>query len=93
MIHPYSIRNRYFLEKILDYEFPKSTDNLLLIDKEKTFTKVFFYGEERSLFIWNMITFLLIDYLVNDYILTSIMTYSINYVRDDFSEFYLFRIF
>ncbi len=84
----YFIRNRYFLEKIFDYEFQLGSlshmDNLLFIDNEKTFTKILFYGEESSLFIWNMITFLFIDFLISDYILSIIITYLLNYVSDSF---------
>lgn len=104
--HQYFIRNRYFLEKIFDYEFQVGmgpaltglTDSLfvigkrpcpaalprrtlsLLTDKDKTFTKTLFYGEESTLFIWNTITFLFIDYVSKNYILAAIITYLLNLV-------------
>jgi hypothetical protein len=52
----------------------------VLIDNEKTFTEILFYGEESSLFIWNMVTFLFIDFLAGNYILAAIITYLLNSV-------------
>ncbi len=54
------------------------------IDNEKTFTKLLFYGEERSLFMWNMITFLFIDFLATNYVLAAVITYLLNLVRITF---------
>ncbi len=51
-----------------------------LIDNEKTFTEILFYGEESSLFIWNMSTFLFVDFLASNYILAAIITYLLNSV-------------
>ncbi|CAF2968602.1 unnamed protein product [Rotaria sp. Silwood2] len=84
--HEYRIRNRYLLEKILNYEFRVRTrsdlegqiDNLLFIDNEKTFTEILFYGEESTLFIWNMITFLFVDVFASNYVLAAIITYIVN---------------
>ncbi|CAF4190136.1 unnamed protein product, partial [Rotaria sordida] len=96
--HEYVIRNRFFLEKILNYEFrapPKSNfegqiDNLLFVDNEKNFTNIFFYGEESTLFIWNIITFLFIDILARNYVLAAIITYIVNSIfvgiRDSFGR-------
>jgi hypothetical protein len=56
------------------------------IDNEKTFTKLLFYGEERSLFIWNMITFLFIDFLATNYVLAAAITYLLNLVRITFLD-------
>jgi meckelin len=87
-IHQYHIRNRFLLEKIFNYEFqigigPNLTgylDNLFYVDNERTFTEILFYGEENTLFIWNVITFLFIDYLFSNYILAAIVTYVLNLV-------------
>ncbi|CAF1256162.1 unnamed protein product [Adineta steineri] len=84
--YKYFIRNRYFLEKIFNYEFQARasteldgiTDNILYPDNEKTFTKTLFYGEESSLFIWNIVTFLFIDALASNYILATVITYILN---------------
>ena len=111
--HQYIIRNRYLLEKILNYEFQVrgtsaltgQMDNLLfvgkktklrknqneyfsLIDNEKTFTRLLFYGEERSLFLWNTATFLFIDVLVANYVLAAAITYILNGVSIHFKISY-----
>jgi len=52
----------------------------LIKDNEKTFTQILFYGEENNLFIWNIITFLFIDFLSSNYILATIITYLLNLV-------------
>ncbi|UJR38011.1 hypothetical protein I4U23_030693 [Adineta vaga] len=81
----YIIRNRYFLEKLFNYEFQIGLDagymdSLFFIDNDKTFTKILFYGEENSLFIWNTITFLFIDYLSKNFVLATIITYLLNLI-------------
>jgi hypothetical protein len=40
-----------------------------------------FAGHENSLFIWNMATFLFIDYLAFNYVLAAVITYILNLVR------------
>jgi len=104
----YTIRDRYFIEKILNYEFQVPTPvgldeqvdsiffvgkfnkinknrNLILIffvqDNERNFTRAMFAGHENSLFIWNMATFLFIDYFAFNYVLAAVITYLINLVR------------
>ncbi|CAF3878723.1 unnamed protein product [Rotaria sp. Silwood1] len=96
--HEYIIRNRYLIEKLLNYEFRVRTrsnfqgqsDNFLFIDNEKTFTEILFYGEESTLFIWNVTTFLFIDFLSGNYVLAAIITYIINAIfagiRDSFGR-------
>lgn len=53
----------------------------LKIDSEKNFAKSIFAGHENSLFIWNMATFLFIDYFAFNYVLAAIVTYILNLVR------------
>ena len=101
--HKYSIRNRYFLERIFNYEFqsrgqfssdgttdsffyigkrievfqPK-VDLVFCVDNEKTFTQILFYGVERSLLIWNTLTFLFVDILASNFVLAALITYILN---------------
>ncbi|UJR08252.1 hypothetical protein I4U23_012525 [Adineta vaga] len=96
--HKYFIRNRYFLERVLNYEFQAranlntdgTMDNFFYIDNERSFTKIFLYGEERSLFIWNTIVFLLVDSIATNYILAAAITYTLNSIfvsiRDSFGR-------
>ncbi|CAF3802666.1 unnamed protein product [Rotaria magnacalcarata] len=86
--HQYILRNRFLLERMLDYEFRVRTrsdfdgqiDNFLYVDNEKTFTNILFCGEQSTLVIWNMITFLFIDILAQNYILAAILTYVIDFI-------------
>ena len=86
----YLIRNRFFLEKLFNYEFQGQTranfedyiDNSFFVDNERTFTEILFYGEESSLFLWNLITFLFVDRLANNFILAACITYLLNSVRE-----------
>ncbi|CAF3088811.1 unnamed protein product [Rotaria socialis] len=81
--HQYVIRNRYFLEKVFNFEFPvalgpdltDTIDNFFFVDDENVFTKILFYGQEKSLIIWNMITFLCVDFVFSNYILATIITF------------------
>ncbi len=50
-------------------------------DNEKNFTRAMFAGHENSLFIWNMATFLFIDYFAFNYVLAAVITYILNLVR------------
>ncbi|CAF0727533.1 unnamed protein product [Adineta steineri] len=82
--HEYYVRNRYLVEKLFNYEFQIGmtgyNDSLFFVDNEKTFTEILFYGEENSLFIWNIITFLFIDFLSSNYVLAAIVTYLLNLI-------------
>ncbi|CAF3493209.1 unnamed protein product [Adineta steineri] len=82
--HEYYVRNRYLVEKLFNYEFQIGMtgydDSLFFVDNEKTFTEILFYGEENSLFIWNIITFLFIDFLSSNYVLAAIVTYLLNLI-------------
>ncbi len=74
----------YLLVRKLSYE--NENHYFSFIDNEKTFTKLLFYGEERSLFMWNMITFLFIDFLATNYVLAAVITYLLNLVRITFFQ-------
>ena len=50
------------------------------LDNEKTFTRILFSGEENSLFIWNLITYLWIDSLATNFVLAAVITYVVNRV-------------
>lgn len=52
-----------------------------IVDNQKGFTNALFSGHENSLFIWNMATFLFVDYFAFNYVLAAIITYLLNLVR------------
>ena len=69
----YSILVRYL-------SFKNQKEYFSSVDNEKSFTGILFYGEESSLFIWNTVTFLFIDFLATDYVLAAAITYILNSV-------------
>ncbi|CAF1194078.1 unnamed protein product [Rotaria sordida] len=86
--YTYVIRPRWLLEKILNCEFRNTrtsasldqTESIFYIDPDRNFTKAIFAGYENSLFIWNMATFLFIDYFAFNYVLAAIITYLLNLI-------------
>ncbi|CAF4483081.1 unnamed protein product, partial [Rotaria sp. Silwood2] len=84
----YIIRPRWMLEKLLNCEFRSTrtselldkTDSIFYIDPDRNFAKTIFAGYENSLFIWNMATFLFIDYFAFNYVLAAIITYLLNLI-------------
>ncbi len=44
-------------------------------DKDKSFEKAIFSGQERRLFIFDLLTFLIVDYFLFDYVLAAVITY------------------
>ena len=58
-----------------------TNERSLFTDTEKNFSKVIFAGYEKSLFLWNMITFLFMLYFVPNYVLAAVVTYLLNMVR------------
>ncbi|CAF0826220.1 unnamed protein product [Adineta steineri] len=86
--HNYIVRDRTFIEKLLNYEFQQAipsvlqgeSRNVFLVDEDKNFSNVMFSGHENSLLIWNMATFLFIDYFAFNYVLAAIITYILNFI-------------
>ncbi|CAF4828802.1 unnamed protein product [Rotaria sp. Silwood1] len=85
----YTIQRRRFLGKLLNYDFQTSAligmaeealESRFFIDDEKNFTAALFTGHENSLFVWNMATFLFIDYFAFNYVLAAIITYLLNLI-------------
>ncbi|UJR38008.1 hypothetical protein I4U23_030690 [Adineta vaga] len=84
----YIIRVRFFIEKLLNYEFQVSnpdgiqgtTGSIFFVDPEKNFRRAMFAGHENSLFVWNMATFLFIDYFAFNYVLAAVITYVLNLI-------------
>lgn len=69
-------------------------DNLFFIDSEKTFTEILLYGQESSLFIWNLITFLFVDYMAMNYVLAAVVTFLLNLVGERSKrEMFLLQMF
>ncbi|CAF3346369.1 unnamed protein product [Rotaria socialis] len=86
--HEYTIRERTFQEKVLNYEFLnrnpyqtlESEQSLFFVDNDRNLIRAIFAGHENSLFIWNMATFIFIDYFAFNYVLAGIVTYILNFI-------------
>ncbi|CAF0975904.1 unnamed protein product [Adineta ricciae] len=85
----YIVRDRFFIEKILNYEFPVASEltgttgasgSIFFVDPEKSFRQAMFAGHENSLLMWNMAIFLFIDYFAFNYVLAGIITYILNLI-------------
>ncbi|CAF1123716.1 unnamed protein product [Rotaria magnacalcarata] len=86
--HEYTIRERTFQERVLNYEFLnrnpyqtlESEQSIFFVDNDRNLIRAIFAGHENSLFIWNMATFIFIDYFAFNYVLAGIVTYILNFI-------------
>lgn len=62
---------------------------LIALDDEKSFEKAIFCGNERKLFMFDMLVFVFIDYFAFNYLLAAVVTYIIRIV----GHFFLLKIF
>ncbi|CAF3358734.1 unnamed protein product [Rotaria socialis] len=87
----YVVRQRWLLEKILNFEFtdsvkrsapPNEAECIFYVDADRNFAKTLFAGYENSLFMWNMAIFLFVDYFAFNYILAAVITYLLNSIAE-----------
>lgn len=72
----YVIKDKFFLESILDIEFQDIDDKCLFFrDQNHTFDRVLFYGQETLLIVFEMLLFTFIDLFFYDFVLASVVTY------------------
>ncbi|XP_063715703.1 meckelin-like isoform X2 [Symsagittifera roscoffensis] len=73
----YEVRERPFLEKLLDMEFVENspTRGIFYSDAGHVFDKVLFYGNEFSLFVFDVYLFVALDYMIGSYLLSAIGVY------------------
>ncbi|XP_075245518.1 meckelin-like isoform X2 [Convolutriloba macropyga] len=73
----YEVRERPFVEKLLDMEFVEvsATRGIFYSDSGHVFDKVLFYGNEFSLFLFDVYLFVAIDYMIESYLLSAIGVY------------------
>ncbi|CAF1102428.1 unnamed protein product, partial [Didymodactylos carnosus] len=74
----YNVRERLLMEKIVNFEFRPYADTVFYTDPDRNFTRTLFYAQEQALFIWNMATFCVVDYIATNYVLAAIVTYILN---------------
>ncbi|GFN86065.1 meckelin [Plakobranchus ocellatus] len=74
----YVVKEKTFLEKILDTEFLELADKgIFYNDNGHSFDNVLFYGNEMMLIIFDTLFFCVVDYIFTDYVLAGILTYLI----------------
>lgn len=72
----YVVKDKFFLETILDIEFQDIEDKCLFFrDQNHLFDQVLFYGQETLLIIFEILLFTFIDLLFYDFVLASVVTY------------------
>lgn len=67
---------RNFIENILDLEFKEPIMNgFFYADEDKSFESVLFCGQERKLFVFDLLTFLFVDFFAKNYVLSAFVVY------------------
>lgn len=79
----YQIVSRNFFENILNMEFKLPLEHCYFYKDDLTcFTDALFYGKERSLFIFETLLFLFVDYFAQSFVLAAIIVYLVSTVRE-----------
>ncbi|KAH9495634.1 Meckelin [Bulinus truncatus] len=74
----YVVKDKSFLEKILDTEFLELTDKgILYYDSGHSFDNVLFYGNELMLLIFDVLLFCIVDLICTNFVLAGTITYLI----------------
>lgn len=77
----YIVKEKLFLESVLDLEFQEAGDRCLFFrNSNHAFDRVLFYGHESSFLIFEMLLFTFIDLLSYDFVLASIITFIVSCV-------------
>ncbi|KAK6982489.1 Meckelin [Biomphalaria glabrata] len=75
----YVVKEKNFLEKILDTEFLELTDKgIFYYDNGHSFDNVLFYGNELMLLIFDVLLFCIVDLIFTNFVLAGIITYIIS---------------
>ncbi len=74
----YLIVPRNLIENLFDFEYKEPILNgFFYPDEENSFQNALMCGRERTLFIFDMITFMFFDYWVQDYVLSALIVFII----------------
>ena len=73
----YAVKNKLLLERMLDLELGELPQDkaLLYNDDSRSFTNVFFFGHEWTLFLWDLLFFAIVDYASLNFVLAGVLTY------------------
>ena len=79
----YEVREKLFLEKVLDVEFQDATITekaVFYSDSGHSFDAVLLYGHEFALTMFDMMVFLFVDLFAEDFLLAGIITFVVGEV-------------
>ncbi|KAK3890444.1 hypothetical protein Pcinc_005601 [Petrolisthes cinctipes] len=72
----YIVKEKLFLESILDIEFQEADDRCLFFrDNNHSFDRVLFYGHEVTFILFEMLLFTFIDIMWNNFVLAAVVTF------------------
>ncbi|XP_045605694.1 meckelin [Procambarus clarkii] len=77
----YIVKEKLFLESILDLEFQEADDRCLFFrDNNHAFDRVLFYGHEISFILFEMLLFTFVDLVAYDFVLAAVVTFIFSYI-------------
>ncbi|XP_071524785.1 meckelin [Panulirus ornatus] len=77
----YIVKEKLFLESVLDLEFQEVDDRCLFFrDNNHTFDHVLFYGHELSFLLCEMLLFTFVDLTSYDFVLAAVITFIFSYL-------------
>ncbi|ODM91756.1 Meckelin, partial [Orchesella cincta] len=76
----YDVKDKSFFETTFDMEFSEvgSDRAVFYTDNGHSFDSVLFYGNERTLFMFNLYTFIFVDILSHNFVLAGIVTFLVD---------------
>ncbi|CAL8079935.1 unnamed protein product [Orchesella dallaii] len=86
----YDVKDKSFFETTFDMEFSEvgSDRAVFYTDNGHSFDSVLFYGNERTLFMFNLYTFIFVDILSHNFVLAGIVTFLIDLVIKSLRNFF-----
>ena len=71
----YTVKSKLFLERVLDIELRGPEDRCLLYeDPSPSFPRLFFHGQEWSLWQLELLVFAVVDLIATDYVIAAVIT-------------------
>lgn len=79
----YDVKDKSFFETAFDMEFGELNNDraAFYTDNGHGFDAVLFYGNERTLFMFNLYTFIFVDILSHNFVLAGIVTFILDLVN------------
>ncbi|XP_067853617.1 meckelin-like [Heptranchias perlo] len=79
----YVVREKLFLERILDFEFQRSEDRSFFYNDDRTlFSNALYYGHELVLLLFDILIFSVVDLGTQDFVLAAIITYLVQKILE-----------